>query len=70
MVILMIRCEGDDTSHNASFHNPLANPQEGPPAGNPEGKYPVPLEAGPEDVSIPIRLSAMVHREVVHAMPL
>jgi hypothetical protein len=51
--ILMIRCEGDDTSNNASFHNPLTNPQDGPPAGNPDGKYPIPMEAGPDDVSSP-----------------
>jgi hypothetical protein len=37
----------------ADFHNPLANPQDGPPAGNPNGKEPVPAEAGPEDVSAP-----------------
>ncbi len=53
IVILMIRCEREDTSHHASFHNPLANPEDGPPAGNPDGKYPVPLEAGPEDISNP-----------------
>jgi hypothetical protein len=35
------------------FHNPLANPESGPPAGNPNGTYPVPEEAGPEDVSNP-----------------
>jgi hypothetical protein len=35
------------------FHNPLANPEAGPPAGNPDGTYPVPREAGPEDVSAP-----------------
>jgi len=31
----------------------IANPQSGPPAGNPDGNSPVPLEAGPEDVSDP-----------------
>lgn len=36
---------------NAEFINPLANPEEGPPAGNPDGHSPVPLEAGPEDIS-------------------
>ncbi len=53
IAILMIRCEENDTSQNAYFHNPLANPGDGPPAGNPDGKYPVPPEAGPEDVSNP-----------------
>jgi hypothetical protein len=46
-------CEGDNTTQYAEFHNPLANPNDGPPAGNPDGTYPVPLAAGPEDVSIP-----------------
>jgi hypothetical protein len=50
---LLIRCDGDHTSPTAEFHNPLANPQEGPPAGNPDGTSPVPLEAGPEDISNP-----------------
>jgi hypothetical protein len=35
------------------FHNPLSNTQDGPPAGNPDGNYSVPAEAGPEDVSNP-----------------
>ena len=35
------------------FHNPLENPEDGPPAGNPGSNYPVPAEAGPEDVSVP-----------------
>jgi len=53
MVFSMIHCESDDTTRNITIHNPLANPQDGPPAGNPDGKYPVPLEAGPEDVTNP-----------------
>jgi hypothetical protein len=53
MVVFVIRCEGDHTPAGAVFHNPLANPQNGPPAGNPEGNYSVPPEAGPEDVSAP-----------------
>jgi hypothetical protein len=35
------------------FHNPLENPAAGPPAGYSEFDYPVPYEAGPEDVSNP-----------------
>ncbi len=50
---LLIRCDGDSSSPTAEFHNPLANPEEGPPAGNPDGTSPVPLEAGPEDISNP-----------------
>jgi hypothetical protein len=34
-------------------HNPLANPEDGPPAGNPDGNCPIPPEAAPEDVSNP-----------------
>lgn len=50
---LIVSCKGDRTAPDAVFINPLANPQDGPPAGNPDGKYPVPLEAGPEDISSP-----------------
>jgi len=53
MAILMITCEGDHSSPNAWFINPLANPEDGPPAGNPDGNSPVPPEAGPEDISNP-----------------
>jgi hypothetical protein len=35
------------------FHDPLENPEAGPPAGNPDGHYPVPAEAQSEDVSHP-----------------
>ncbi len=49
-VLLLQNCKKDDNS--VQFHNPLANPADGPPAGNPDGKYPVPAEAGPEDVSV------------------
>lgn len=52
-IIFLTHCKGDNTSPNVEVHNPLANPQDGPPAGNPEGKYPIPAEAGPEDVSKP-----------------
>jgi hypothetical protein len=52
-VIFMSRCDGDHTSPTAEFQNPLANPQNGPAAGNPDGKSVVPLEAGPVDVSSP-----------------
>lgn len=34
-------------------HNPLANPNDGPPAGNPEGKAAIPAGAGLEDVTNP-----------------
>jgi len=50
---LITGCEVDNSPGVASFHNPLANPADGPPAGNPNGTSPVPLEAGPEDVTTP-----------------
>jgi len=53
MLIFLIRCEGNDPVSGTEFQNPLANPQDGPPAGNPDGHSPVPQEAGPENVSIP-----------------
>jgi len=46
-------CKGDHTTPNAIFQNPLANPDEGPAAGNPNGTSPIPLEAGPENSSNP-----------------
>jgi hypothetical protein len=50
--LLNSSCEKDNPRY-VQFHNPLANPNDGPPAGNPYGNYPVPEEAGPEDVSYP-----------------
>jgi hypothetical protein len=35
------------------FPNPLTNPADGPPAGNPNGNCPVPADAGPGDASNP-----------------
>lgn len=32
---------------------PPTDPETGPPAGNPDGDYPIPAEAGPEDTSSP-----------------
>ncbi|MBX3269035.1 MAG: hypothetical protein KF729_02170 [Sandaracinaceae bacterium] len=37
-------------------NNPLTNPDDGPPAGNPDGRCTIPVEAGPEDVSRPDRV--------------
>lgn len=51
-VLLLICCESDGPSY-VEFHNPLENPQDGPPAGYINGNYPIPAEAGPEDVSVP-----------------
>lgn len=51
MAVILIRCDRDRTTPSVVFQNPLANPQNGPAAGNPDGKASVPPEAGPEDVS-------------------
>jgi hypothetical protein len=53
LAISFYGCKKNDGPDGISFHNPLANPHDGPPAGNPDGNYPVPAEAGPEDVSDP-----------------
>lgn len=53
IIFLLVRCQGDSEPSTVEFHNPLANPQDGPPAGNPNGNYPVPVEAGPIDVTKP-----------------
>jgi hypothetical protein len=47
------QCHKEDKKEYAEFHNPLANPADGPPAGNTDGAYPIPMEAGPEDISQP-----------------
>jgi hypothetical protein len=59
IALFLVGCGSDDTSKNnnaakdVTIHNPLANPEQGPPAGNPDGNYPIPQEAGLEDVSNP-----------------
>lgn len=47
---LVLGCGDDDGVY---FHNPLENPEDGPPAGYAQGGCSVPAEAGPEDTSIP-----------------
>ncbi len=49
LVLLLAACGGGDDG----IDNPLANPTDGPPAGNPNGTCPVPAEAGLDDVSAP-----------------
>lgn len=53
IAVFLASCEVDRSGQNADFINPLANPQDGPAAGNPNGTSPVPSEAGPEDVTNP-----------------
>jgi hypothetical protein len=49
IVSLGASCGGD----GVDVPNPLTNPEDGPPAGNPDGHCDVPAEAGLADVSIP-----------------
>jgi hypothetical protein len=53
LLILMISCQKEHPETFVLFHNPLSNPHEGPPAGNPNGNYPVPNEAAPVDMTSP-----------------
>ncbi|MEZ4402450.1 MAG: hypothetical protein R3B06_20675 [Kofleriaceae bacterium] len=47
---LAAACGGDDGVH---VDNPLADPADGPPAGNPDGRCAIPAEAAPADTSQP-----------------
>ncbi len=52
VLLFFSACEKDQ-NQGVYIDNPLVNPTDGPPAGNPDGNYPVPKEAAPEDVSNP-----------------
>jgi hypothetical protein len=50
----IVACGEDAQQKNTvQFENPYTNPDDGPPAGNPDGKCSVPAEAGPADTSTP-----------------
>ncbi len=51
--VLLAACSDDGGNPSVEVQNLLENPEDGPPAGNPEGKYHIPSEAAPEDVSEP-----------------
>lgn len=51
LVVLSAACSSDEPS--VEVENPLTNPEDGPPAGNPDGDCPVPPEAGLADSSNP-----------------
>jgi hypothetical protein len=53
MTAMINGCQKTMTPTAVIVHNPLAHPDSGPPAGNPEGNYPIPAGAGTEDVSKP-----------------
>ncbi|MEW7289697.1 hypothetical protein [Aquimarina sp. 2304DJ70-9] len=53
-IILLVSCSSDDNDNGTvTIDNPLENPFDGIPAGNPDGSFPVPIEASLEDVSNP-----------------
>jgi hypothetical protein len=53
-LIILPGCgNGNKALDNVYVQNPLANPQNGPPAGNSDSSCPVPAAAGLEDVSNP-----------------
>jgi hypothetical protein len=52
-IICLIPGCSDQGVDSIYVHNPLANPQDGPPAGYSEGKCPIPAGAGTEDVTTP-----------------
>jgi hypothetical protein len=53
VIFLFIQCQKEDNGQTVKFHHPLANPNAGPAAGNPDGNYAVPAEARFEDISSP-----------------
>jgi hypothetical protein len=53
LAMILFRCEGERSAPTAEYINHLVDPLNGPPAGNPDGNSPVPVEAGPIDVSDP-----------------
>jgi hypothetical protein len=54
LVFLLGSCSSDDQSNTATtIDNPLSNPFDGVPAGNPNGNSPIPTEASLEDITNP-----------------
>ncbi|HZO13836.1 MAG TPA: hypothetical protein VFB62_11280, partial [Polyangiaceae bacterium] len=52
VVLLLAGC-GDDQGESVDVPNPLTNPEDGPPAGNPDGHCAVPVDAGLADSANP-----------------
>lgn len=50
--LALFMCNSNNVN-NINFHRPITNPSDGPAAGNPNGKYPIPVDAGLEDISNP-----------------
>jgi hypothetical protein len=54
LLFITLGCgDGKKAVDSVYVHNPLTNPSDGPPAGNPDGNCPIPAAAGLEDVSNP-----------------
>jgi hypothetical protein len=53
LALFGMRCSSAEAADSAAIANPLTNPEDGPPAGNPDGRCAVPREAGLADVSVP-----------------
>ncbi len=54
IIFFFTNCNKTDIEEGLTeFHTPLADPNAGPSAGNPDGNYPIPTEAALEDVSNP-----------------
>lgn len=53
ILIIIGACSDKNESPGVTVINLLENPADGPPAGNPDGNYPIPQEAAPEDVTLP-----------------
>lgn len=54
LLFTVINCSNDSIPvNNIEVHNPLENPENGPAAGNPNGNSPIPVDAGPEEVTNP-----------------
>jgi hypothetical protein len=57
LCVSALGCDGgsqaDTDAGRADANNPLTNPEDGPPAGNPDGTCTIPAEAGPADSANP-----------------
>ena len=51
VALALVLCVG--CANNVDVDNPLTNPEDGPPAGNPDGTCAIPAEAAPADSSQP-----------------
>jgi hypothetical protein len=52
-ILFLFSCEKENTNAGLEFHPPLETPEDGSPAGNPDGQHPIPAGADPIDASEP-----------------